>query len=234
MPQKSIDPVVMAASAVMRLQTVVSREVAMTDSAVVTVGTLRAGMNENVIPDHALLRLNIRTFKDDVRTRVLAAVKRILEAEAAASGAPRPPEFAVLSEYPLTRNDESATRRAVAALEQHFGSLERLRGKKLAMSWAYSPSYGKPLSVPQGIIALMTRFGMDVTLAHPEGYNLLDDVVSVARKNAAESGGGFKLAIADLEHRDVLVAESIEPARRGSAFGLLQAMDSAGAIAGPA
>ncbi len=122
MPQKSIDPVVMAASAVMRLQTVVSREVAMTDSAVVTVGTLRAGMNENVIPDHALLRLNIRTFKDEVRTRVLAAVKRILEAEAAAAGAPRPPEFSVLSEYPLTRNDESATRRVVAALAQHFGS----------------------------------------------------------------------------------------------------------------
>ena len=64
MPQKSIDPVVMAASAVMRLQTVVSREVAMTDCAVVTVGTLSAGMSENVIPDRALLRLNIRTFKD--------------------------------------------------------------------------------------------------------------------------------------------------------------------------
>lgn len=121
MPQKSIDPVVMAASAVMRLQSVLSREVAMTDSAVVTVGTLRAGMNENVIPDHALLRLNIRTFKEEVRTRVLAAVKRILEAESAASGAPKPPEFSVLSEFPVTRNDESATRRVVAALERHFG-----------------------------------------------------------------------------------------------------------------
>jgi metal-dependent amidase/aminoacylase/carboxypeptidase family protein len=126
MPQKSIDPVVMAASAVMRLQTVVSREVAMTDAAVVTVGTLRAGMNENVIPDHALLRLNIRTFKDQVRTRVLAAVKRILEAEATASGAPKPPDYSVLSEYPLTRNDEAATRKAVAALERHFGT-DRVR-----------------------------------------------------------------------------------------------------------
>ncbi|MDT3672160.1 MAG: amidohydrolase [Aromatoleum sp.] len=122
MPQKSVDPVVMAASAVMRLQTVVSREVAMTDSAVVSVCTLRAGMNENVIPDQALLRLNIRTFKDEVRTRVLAVVRRILEAEAAASGAPRPPEFSVLSEFPLTRNDEGATRKVVAALERHFGS----------------------------------------------------------------------------------------------------------------
>jgi hippurate hydrolase len=122
MPQKSVDPVVMAASAVMRLQTVVSREVAMTDSAVVTVGALQAGMSENVIPDHALLRLNVRTFKDEVRKRVLAAIRRILEAEAAASGAPKPPEFSVLSDFPLTRNDEAGTSRVVAAFEDRFGA----------------------------------------------------------------------------------------------------------------
>jgi hippurate hydrolase len=121
MPQKSIDPVVMAAAAVMRMQAVVSREVAMTDSAVVSVGTLRAGMNENVIPDRALLRLNVRTFKNQVRTRVLGAIRRILDSEAAASGAPRPPEYTVLSEYPLTRNDEAATARVMAALRGHFG-----------------------------------------------------------------------------------------------------------------
>ena len=80
----------------------------------------------------------------------------------------------------------------LAWLQEHFGSLENLKGKKIAMTWAYSPSYGKPLSVPQGIIGLMTRFGMDVTLAHPEGYDLIPDVVEVARKNAAESGGSFK------------------------------------------
>ncbi len=78
-------------------------------------------------------------------------------------------------------------------LKQHFGSLENLRGKKIAMSWAYSPSYGKPLSVPQGIIGLMTRFGMNVTLAHPEGYGLIPDVVEVAKKNAAASGGRFEM-----------------------------------------
>ena len=77
-------------------------------------------------------------------------------------------------------------------LKQHLGSLEHLRGKKIAMSWAYSPSYGKPLSVPQGIIGLMTRFGMNVTLAHPEGYGLIPDVVEVAKKNAAASGGKFE------------------------------------------
>jgi knotted carbamoyltransferase YgeW len=68
-----------------------------------------------------------------------------------------------------------------------------LKGKKIAMTWAYSPSYGKPLSVPQGIIGLMTRFGMEVDLAYPEGYNLISDVVDLAGKNAAASGGKFRV-----------------------------------------
>ena len=72
-----------------------------------------------------------------------------------------------------------------------FGGVENLKGKKLAMSWAYSPSYGKPLSVPQGVIGLMTRFGMDVCLAHPKGYEVMGDVESVAEKNAGASGGKF-------------------------------------------
>ena len=72
-----------------------------------------------------------------------------------------------------------------------FGGVENLKGKKIAMTWAYSPSYGKPLSVPQGIIGLMTRMGMDVVLAHPEGYEVMADVEEVAKKNAAESGGSF-------------------------------------------
>lgn len=82
----------------------------------------------------------------------------------------------------------------LAWLKKHFGGLDQLKGKKLAMSWAYSPSYGKPLSVPQGVIGLMTRFGMEVTLAHPEGYGLIPEVLEVARKNAAESGGKFQVA----------------------------------------
>ena len=73
-----------------------------------------------------------------------------------------------------------------------FGGVENLKGKKIAMTWAYSPSYGKPLSVPQGVIGLMTRFGMDVTLAHPEGYDLIPDVVEVAKNNAKASGGSFR------------------------------------------
>lgn len=120
-PQNSIDPVVMAASTVMRLQTVVSREVAMADSAVVTVGTLQSGFNENVIPDEALLRLNIRTFKENVRSRVLASVKRIIDSEAQASGAPKPPEYSVISQFPLTVNDETATARTVEGIAAFFG-----------------------------------------------------------------------------------------------------------------
>jgi len=76
-------------------------------------------------------------------------------------------------------------------LIQNFGSLENLKGKKIAMCWAYSPSYGKPLSVPQGVIGLMTRFGMDVVLAHPQGYEVMPEVEAVARQNAAATGGSF-------------------------------------------
>jgi knotted carbamoyltransferase YgeW len=79
----------------------------------------------------------------------------------------------------------------LAWLREHFGGLENLRGKKVAMTWAYSPSYGKPLSVPQGVIGLMTRFGMDVRLAHPEGYDLIPEVVEMAGKQAQASGGRF-------------------------------------------
>ena len=74
-----------------------------------------------------------------------------------------------------------------------LGGIENLKGKKLAMTWAYSPSYGKPLSVPQGVIGLFTRLGMEVVLAHPEGYDVMKDVVDVAEKNAKQSGGSFKV-----------------------------------------
>lgn len=72
-----------------------------------------------------------------------------------------------------------------------FGGLENLKGKKIAMTWAYSPSYGKPLSVPQGAIGLFSRLGMDVVLAHPEGYEVMPEVEEVAKKQAKASGGSF-------------------------------------------
>jgi len=120
MPQASIDPVVMAASVVLRLQTIVSREIAATEAAVVTIGVLQAGTKENVIPDEAIIKLNVRTFEPGVRTRVLAAIERIVTAEAAASGAPRKPEITPLDRYPLNLNDAAASQRIADAFRQHF------------------------------------------------------------------------------------------------------------------
>ncbi|MDD3860945.1 MAG: knotted carbamoyltransferase YgeW, partial [Bacteroidales bacterium] len=82
----------------------------------------------------------------------------------------------------------------LAHLKNEFGSLENLKGKKIVMSWAYSPSYGKPLSVPQGIIGLMSRFGMNIELAYPEGYGLIPDVVELAKKQAQQSGGSLNVS----------------------------------------
>jgi amidohydrolase len=122
MPQASIDPVVMAAATVMRLQGIVSRELAATEAAVVTVGSLQAGTKENVIPDEAIIKLNVRTFDEGVRKRVLAAIERIVNAEAAASGAPRPPEITPIDRYPLVANDEEASKRVAAAFRNHFSA----------------------------------------------------------------------------------------------------------------
>jgi len=103
----------------------------------------------------------------------------------------------------------------LAHLADLFGGLEHLKGKKLAMSWAYSPSYGKPLSVPQGVITLMTRFGMEVVLAHPPGYDLVEETVATARRFAQSSGGSFTVADsmeAAFEGADVVYPKSWAPA----------------------
>ena len=121
MPESSVDPVVMAAATVLRLQTIVSRETAASQAAVVTVGALQAGTKDNVIPDDALLKINVRSFDEAVRGHVLDAIARIANAEAAASGAPKPPEITTTEHYPLTVNDADRTRRVAAALRGHFG-----------------------------------------------------------------------------------------------------------------
>jgi len=122
MPQASIDPVVMAAATVMRLQTIVSREVAPTDAVVVTVGALQAGTKENVIPDEAIIKLNVRTFDEQVRKHVLSQIERIVKAEADASGAPKPPEITTLDRYRMVENDPAATKRVANAFRQHFAA----------------------------------------------------------------------------------------------------------------
>lgn len=120
-PQMSIDPVIMAAATTLRLQTIVSREISPQDDAVVTIGSLQAGTKENIIPDDATLKLNVRTYRDDVRERVLSAIHRICRAECEASNAQREPEFVTLSHYPLTENDDAATGRVAAAFNAQFG-----------------------------------------------------------------------------------------------------------------
>jgi amidohydrolase len=121
MPEASIDPVVMAAATVLRLQTIVSREIAAAQSAVLTIGALQAGTKENVIPDEAVIKLNVRTFDEGVRSHVLDAIRRIVEAESQASGAPKPPEITALDRYQLVRNDPDAAERVRAAFRTHFG-----------------------------------------------------------------------------------------------------------------
>ena len=147
MPQASIDPVVMAAATVLRLQTIVSRELAATEAAVVTVGALQAGTKENVIPDEALIKLNVRTFDEGVRARVLAAIGRIVNAEAAASGAPRPPEITPLDRYGLVRNDPEATRRVVASFQRSFPA-ERVREVQPTSASEDFGSFGAEWHVP--------------------------------------------------------------------------------------
>ena len=120
-PQTSMDPVIMAAATTLRLQTIVSREIAPLDSAVLTVGALQAGTKENIIPDDATLKLNVRTYDEDVREYMLSAIRRICCTECAASRAPRDPEFTVLSRYPLTENDPPSTACIARAFQQQFG-----------------------------------------------------------------------------------------------------------------
>jgi hippurate hydrolase len=147
MPQASIDPVVMAAATVLRLQTIVAREIAPTDAAVLTVGALQVGTKENVIPDEAIIKLNVRTFDEGTRQQVLAAITRIVNAEAEASGAPKPPEITTLDRYDLVRNDTDATRRVGDAFTARFGADRVVETGPLSASEDFG-SYGTGWQTP--------------------------------------------------------------------------------------
>jgi len=147
MPQSSIDPVVMAAATVLRLQTIVSREVAPTDAAVVTVGSLQAGTKENVIPDEAIIKLNVRTFDEDVRRRVLAAIERIVNAEGEASRAPKKPEITPLDRYAFVKNDPEATKRVADAFRSYFPA-DRLQQTQPTTASEDFGSFGTGWHVP--------------------------------------------------------------------------------------
>ena len=121
MPQASVDPVVLAAMIVIRLQTIVSRELPPTTPAVVTVGSIRGGSKSNVIDDHAVLELNVRTYDDQTRSSVLDAISRIVTAECQASGSPKEPDFELFDRFPPTVNDAATTSRVGAAFTEYFG-----------------------------------------------------------------------------------------------------------------
>ncbi|MGB4134947.1 MAG: amidohydrolase, partial [Microbacterium sp.] len=120
-PESTIDPIVMAAATIMRLQTVVSREVSASDPAVVTVGSIHSGTKNNIIPADATLQLSLRYPDDQLREKVLGKVERVIRAEAAASGAEREPDITTLHSLPATINDADATARAISAFQGVFG-----------------------------------------------------------------------------------------------------------------
>ncbi len=121
MPQLSIDPVVLAAMIVVRLQAIVAREVAPDEFAVLTVGQVAAGTKSNIIPDHAVIEINIRAYSNSTRTLLIEAIKRVVRGECAASGSPKAPEFEIYDEYPLTSNDPEVTAKVAAAFQDYFG-----------------------------------------------------------------------------------------------------------------
>jgi amidohydrolase len=121
MPQLSIDPVVLAAMIVVRLQAIVAREVAPDEFAVLTVGQLTAGSKSNIIPDHAVIELNIRAYSDSTRNLLINAIKRVVNAECMASGSPKNPEFELYDEYPLTSNNPEVTAKVASAFKDYFG-----------------------------------------------------------------------------------------------------------------
>jgi amidohydrolase len=121
MPQAAVDPVVLAAMIVVRLQTVVSREIRPGEPAVLTVGSIQAGTKSNVIPDHAVIALNVRSYHEQTRTAILDSIRRIVTAECDASGSPQPPDFELFDRFPLTENDREATERVATAFAEQFG-----------------------------------------------------------------------------------------------------------------
>jgi amidohydrolase len=126
MPQATVDPVVLAAMIVIRLQTVISRETAPAEAAVLTVGRIVAGTKSNVIADHAVLELNVRTYSDATRTAILDAIRRIVVAECQASRSPKDPEFELFDRFPPTVNDPDTTARVAAAFTERFGDRSRV------------------------------------------------------------------------------------------------------------
>ena len=160
MPQNTVDPVVLAASIVLRLQTVVSREIAPAETAVLTVGSSQAGTKSNVIPDRAVLQLNLRSYSQQTRQRMLDAIQRIVRGECQTAGSPRDPDFDTLDSYPLTDNDPATTNRVAAAFGTHFGDR--------AAEWAQQTASEDFSDIPRAAGVPYTYWGIGGT--DPQTY----------------------------------------------------------------
>ncbi|KAI9745239.1 MAG: hypothetical protein M1818_001517 [Claussenomyces sp. TS43310] len=122
-PHRSIDPIVLAASVILRLQTIVSREVDPSDFAVLTVASIHAGLTENVIADSAVLKINIRAVRRETRDRLIAAIKRIVKAECEATGVEREAKLVSTHSLPLLINDDTTTAQLEGPFAEHFGDM---------------------------------------------------------------------------------------------------------------
>lgn len=177
-PETTVDPAVLAASVVLKLQTIVSREIAATEPAVVTVGSMHVGTAANVIADHAVLEVNTRAFDDAVLVRLRKAIERIVNGEAAAAGAPQPPTVEVVASYPVTANDAAASDELTEVFRGHFGAEATMPAPLVTGSEDFS-EFGRAAGVPsvfwlvggfdaQQVITAMTegRFETDVPSNH--------------------------------------------------------------------
>lgn len=171
MPQAAVDPVVLAAMIVIRLQTIVARETRPGEPVVVTVGSVKAGTKSNVIPDTAVIELNIRTYSEQTRAATLAAVRRIVDAECQASGSPQPAEFEMFDRFPLTDNDAAATERVATAFAEHFGD----RARAMPMQTA-SEDFS---DIPRALGAPYTYWGLGGV--DPAAYQAAEDAGRVSQ-----------------------------------------------------
>jgi len=181
MPQTTVDPVVLAAMIVIRLQTIVSRETPPGETAVLTVGSIQAGSKSNIIPDRAVLQLNIRTYSEATRTAVLDAIRRVVTAECTASGCPREPEFELFDRFPPTTNDETATHRVAGAFAGFFGDRAGPLGQQTA-----SEDFS---DIPAALGVPYTYWGVGGT--DPEAYRRAEEVGRVVQDVPANHSPGF-------------------------------------------
>ncbi|MEC3974765.1 amidohydrolase [Amycolatopsis sp. H20-H5] len=175
-PETTVDPAVLAASVVLKLQTIVSREIPATESAVVTVGSLHVGTTHNVIADHATLEINIRSFDQQVREKVVAAVGRIVHGEAATAGAPKPPTIERIDTFPVTANDEATTAALTAAFAGHFGAGRTMEAPLVTGSEDFS-EFGRAAGVPS-VFWLVGGLDADTVLTAIAGGRFETDVPS--------------------------------------------------------